>query len=302
MQFGGHCEPTTPALAEAALRETVEESGIDGLELVGDRPIQLDTHEVRCGPLRPAHHLDVRFAVVAPAGGGAERQQRVGRRPLVSTRPTATGTRAVSPGPDRARRGLTHRSQRDRSSWRLNEGNAKRPSGSHANASPSPCERLRSPEGLIAAETLLAPSTSGQRVAVHACAQRCGEARPGLSTVCGHVVDNRRRPCAKPARASRTECASTCTRPCTGCGRKKVESPNRPARPTISIDGSSATPADTTCAVPLCGDCRGLPWWDAEQKGLLRSTPERVLSASTSAARPSGPARSRPTARATRSS
>jgi 8-oxo-dGTP pyrophosphatase MutT (NUDIX family) len=66
MQFGGHCESDDPSLAAAALRETREESGIDGLELVSERPIQLDRHEVRCGPVRPAHHLDVRFATVAP--------------------------------------------------------------------------------------------------------------------------------------------------------------------------------------------------------------------------------------------
>ncbi|HSS67155.1 MAG TPA: NUDIX domain-containing protein [Nocardioidaceae bacterium] len=66
MQFGGHCEDDDASLAAAALRETAEESGIDGLELMSTQPIQLDTHEVRCGPLRPAHHLDVRFAVVAP--------------------------------------------------------------------------------------------------------------------------------------------------------------------------------------------------------------------------------------------
>jgi 8-oxo-dGTP pyrophosphatase MutT (NUDIX family) len=66
MQFGGHCEDDDASLAAAALRETREESGIDGLELVSDRPVQLDSHEVRCGPLRPAHHLDVRFIGVAP--------------------------------------------------------------------------------------------------------------------------------------------------------------------------------------------------------------------------------------------
>jgi 8-oxo-dGTP pyrophosphatase MutT (NUDIX family) len=68
MQFGGHCEDDDPSLAAAALRETSEESGIAGLELVSERPIQLDSHEVRCGPVRPAHHLDVRFAIVAPRG------------------------------------------------------------------------------------------------------------------------------------------------------------------------------------------------------------------------------------------
>jgi 8-oxo-dGTP pyrophosphatase MutT (NUDIX family) len=66
MQFGGHCEADDQSLAAAALRETREESGIDGLGLLSDHPIQLDSHEVRCGPVRPAHHLDVRFATVAP--------------------------------------------------------------------------------------------------------------------------------------------------------------------------------------------------------------------------------------------
>jgi 8-oxo-dGTP pyrophosphatase MutT (NUDIX family) len=66
MQFGGHCEADDASLAAAALRETGEESGIDGLRLISPRPIQLDAHEVRCGPTRPAHHLDVRFAIAAP--------------------------------------------------------------------------------------------------------------------------------------------------------------------------------------------------------------------------------------------
>jgi 8-oxo-dGTP pyrophosphatase MutT (NUDIX family) len=71
MQFGGHCEDDDTSLAAAALRETREESGINGLELVSDRPIQLDSHEVRCGPVRPAHHFDVRFATIAPRDAAA---------------------------------------------------------------------------------------------------------------------------------------------------------------------------------------------------------------------------------------
>jgi 8-oxo-dGTP pyrophosphatase MutT (NUDIX family) len=66
VQFGGHCEPEDTRLHEAALRETVEESGVDRLRLVGDLPAQLSTHEVRCGPVRPSHHLDVRYLAVAP--------------------------------------------------------------------------------------------------------------------------------------------------------------------------------------------------------------------------------------------
>jgi 8-oxo-dGTP pyrophosphatase MutT (NUDIX family) len=68
VQFGGHCEPADPSLAAAALREGIEESGIGALRLVGSGPAQLSTHEVRCGPVRPAHHLDVRYVAEAPSG------------------------------------------------------------------------------------------------------------------------------------------------------------------------------------------------------------------------------------------
>jgi 8-oxo-dGTP pyrophosphatase MutT (NUDIX family) len=66
VQFGGHCEPSDTSLAGAALREATEESGLVGLRLLGADPVQLSTHEVRCGPLSPSHHLDVRFVAVAP--------------------------------------------------------------------------------------------------------------------------------------------------------------------------------------------------------------------------------------------
>jgi 8-oxo-dGTP pyrophosphatase MutT (NUDIX family) len=68
VQLGGHCDPDDETLAGAALREGVEESGIAGLDLLGTGPAQLSTHEVRCGPVRPSHHLDVRYLAVAPAG------------------------------------------------------------------------------------------------------------------------------------------------------------------------------------------------------------------------------------------
>jgi 8-oxo-dGTP pyrophosphatase MutT (NUDIX family) len=68
VQFGGHCEAGDASLAEAALREAEEESGIAGLELAHPLPVQLSRHEVRCGPEQPSHHLDVRFAAIAPPG------------------------------------------------------------------------------------------------------------------------------------------------------------------------------------------------------------------------------------------
>lgn len=68
VQFGGHCEADDDTLGAAALREGVEESGVPGLTLVGSGPAQLSTHEVRCGPVRPSHHLDVRYVAFAPPG------------------------------------------------------------------------------------------------------------------------------------------------------------------------------------------------------------------------------------------
>ncbi len=66
LQLGGHCEPDDVGLAEAALREAREESGIDGLRLLPD-PVNLDRHQVRCGG-GPAEHLDVQYVALAPAG------------------------------------------------------------------------------------------------------------------------------------------------------------------------------------------------------------------------------------------
>jgi 8-oxo-dGTP pyrophosphatase MutT (NUDIX family) len=67
LQLGGHCEPGDATLADAALRESVEESGIDGLRL-DSTPVLLSRHEVPCGPVRPAHHLDVQYVAEVPEG------------------------------------------------------------------------------------------------------------------------------------------------------------------------------------------------------------------------------------------
>ena len=65
-QLGGHCEPGDATLADAALREATEESGIGGLRLLPG-PVRLDRHSVRCHP-RGTWHLDVQYAVIAPEG------------------------------------------------------------------------------------------------------------------------------------------------------------------------------------------------------------------------------------------
>ena len=49
-----------------ALREATEESGIDGLLLIGAAPVRLDAHPAPCRPGRARRHLDVQFVAVAP--------------------------------------------------------------------------------------------------------------------------------------------------------------------------------------------------------------------------------------------
>ncbi len=67
-QLGGHVEPGDTSLADAALREAVEESGLTALTL-DPLPVQLSEHAVPfCGPHGDVHHLDVRFVAVAPTG------------------------------------------------------------------------------------------------------------------------------------------------------------------------------------------------------------------------------------------
>ncbi|MBD9702420.1 NUDIX hydrolase [Streptomyces caniscabiei] len=62
LQMGGHCEPGDTALADSALREATEESGIAGLTLLPGGPVRLDRHHTPC-----AWHLDVQYAALAPA-------------------------------------------------------------------------------------------------------------------------------------------------------------------------------------------------------------------------------------------
>ena len=67
LQFGGHIEDGDASVADAALREAREESGIDRLSLVGSGPVRLDRHRAPCAT-SARHHLDVQFLAVAPVG------------------------------------------------------------------------------------------------------------------------------------------------------------------------------------------------------------------------------------------
>jgi 8-oxo-dGTP pyrophosphatase MutT (NUDIX family) len=70
MQFGGHWE-TDGDILSVALREALEESGIEGLTPLCGTPIDLDIHPIPERPAlgEPAHfHYDVRFLLAAPEG------------------------------------------------------------------------------------------------------------------------------------------------------------------------------------------------------------------------------------------
>lgn len=65
LQPGGHADGDTD-LARVALREAVEETGLNGLQLLDGGIFDLDRHEIPARGDEPAHwHYDVRFVVRA---------------------------------------------------------------------------------------------------------------------------------------------------------------------------------------------------------------------------------------------
>lgn len=70
LHMGGHCEDGDTTVAETALREAREESGIDALRLLPG-PVMLDRHPAPCSP-DVEHHLDVMYVALAPADAVAE--------------------------------------------------------------------------------------------------------------------------------------------------------------------------------------------------------------------------------------
>jgi len=67
LQLGGHLDGDGN-LARSALREAIEESGIEALA-IDPTPVDLDAHRIPARPGEPEHwHLDVRFVARAPEG------------------------------------------------------------------------------------------------------------------------------------------------------------------------------------------------------------------------------------------
>jgi 8-oxo-dGTP pyrophosphatase MutT (NUDIX family) len=69
LQPGGHADAGETAGEQVALREALEETGIEGLALHprAPRPLDVDIHAIPARGSEAAHeHLDLRYLVVAP--------------------------------------------------------------------------------------------------------------------------------------------------------------------------------------------------------------------------------------------
>ena len=71
VQLGGHIEPEDVSVSGAALREAVEESGIQTIELISTTPIDLDRHDLGTGFFQCDVHWDVGFAATAVEGASS---------------------------------------------------------------------------------------------------------------------------------------------------------------------------------------------------------------------------------------
>ena len=67
VQLGGHCDDTDGDIVAAALREATEESGVADLR-IDPGLVAVHVHPVTCSLGVPTRHLDLQFAVHAPAG------------------------------------------------------------------------------------------------------------------------------------------------------------------------------------------------------------------------------------------
>jgi 8-oxo-dGTP pyrophosphatase MutT (NUDIX family) len=74
LQPGGHADLGETSGEAIALREALEETGVEGLTLhpTAPRPLDVDVHSIPARGPEPAHeHLDLRYLVLAPLGAAA---------------------------------------------------------------------------------------------------------------------------------------------------------------------------------------------------------------------------------------